>query len=83
MARGVSEGRKAVNFSEWSGYTPHERRALLAASCQDVSEGRMPGPYTLLQPEMRLSDRDVETICTAARLAETAAVTDSTPRLRE
>ena len=73
MARGVAEGRKAVNFSEWGGYAPAAQRTLLSASCQDVSSGRMPGLYTLLRPETRLSPQDVETICAAARQAEANA----------
>lgn len=68
LARGVSEGRKAVNFSEWSAYSPAQRRALLTASCLDATTGKMPGrPWTTLHPEARLSARDVETICEAAR----------------
>ena len=43
MAYGVTEGRKAVNFSEWAAYPPEQQRTLLAASCQDVSDGKMPG----------------------------------------
>ena len=70
MAYGVAEGRKAVNFSEWGAYPPEVQRMLLVASCQDASEGKMPGPYTLLRPEARLSTSDVETICAAARQAE-------------
>jgi hypothetical protein len=71
MAYGVREGRKAVNFSEWTGYSPEVQRMLLAASCQDASKGKMPGsPWTLLHPEARLSAQDVETICAAARQAE-------------
>jgi hypothetical protein len=70
MARGVAEGRKAVNFSEWAAYSPEQQRTLLAVSCQDVSNGRMPGPYTLVRPETRLSPQDIETICAAARKAE-------------
>jgi hypothetical protein len=70
MAQGVKEGRTAVNFSEWAAYQPERQRILLALSCQDASEGRMPGPYTLLHPETRLSAQDVETICSAARQAE-------------
>ena len=71
MAYGVGEGRKAINFSEWATYPPESQRALLAESCKDVSSGTMPGlPYTLLHPEARLSDKDVETICGAARQAE-------------
>ena len=66
MARGVAEGRKAVNFSEWASYQPDVQRTLLSASCQDVSTGKMPGAWTLLHPETRLSAKDVETICAAA-----------------
>ena len=73
MAYGVRTGRKAVNFSEWGTYQPGERRTLLAASCEDVSTGRMPGAWTLLHPEAKLSARDVETICAAARQGEIAA----------
>ena len=70
MAYGVTTGRKAVNFSEWTSYPPQLQRALLSASCQDASAGKMPGPYTLLHPEMRLSTHDIETICAAAQKAE-------------
>ena len=73
MAYGVREGRKAVNFSEWAAYPAEAQRTLLSASCQDVSDGKMPGPYTLLHPETRLSPQDIETICTAARQAEANA----------
>jgi hypothetical protein len=70
MAYGVGAGRKAVNFSEWASYPPDLQRAILSASCQDASTGKMPGPYTLLHPEMRLSTRDVETICAAVSSLE-------------
>ena len=73
MAYGVSKGRKAVNFSEWAAYQPEQQRVLLIESCQDVSQGKMPGAYTLLHPEMRLSTQDIETICAAARQAEADA----------
>ena len=73
MAGAVVEGRKAVNFSEWSAYSPNERRTLLTASCDDVSTNRMPGPWTLLHPEARLSPQDIEMICAAARHANTGA----------
>lgn len=80
MARGVAEGRKAVNFSEWASYPPDVQRTLLSASCQDVSTGKMPGVWTLLHPETRLSAQDVETICVAARKAQAdAAVAPAGP----
>jgi heme-binding protein len=70
MASGVAKGRHAVNFSEWGTYSPDVQRMLLSVSCQDVSTGRMPGFYTLVRPETRLSPQDIETICTAARQTE-------------
>lgn len=68
MAYGVKEGRKAVNFSEWTVYPAERQRQLLVASCQDVSGGKMPGSaWTWLHPEARLSAQDIEIICVAAR----------------
>jgi heme-binding protein len=73
MAYGVNKGRDAVNFSEWAAYKPEQQRVLLIESCQDVTQGKMPGAYTLLHPEMRLSAQDIEVICAAAREAEVEA----------
>ena len=67
MASAVTNGRNAVNFSEWGTYSPDVQRMLLSASCQDVSNGKMPGLYTLVRPETRLSPQDNDTISTAAR----------------
>jgi hypothetical protein len=67
MAYGVAKGRSAVNFSEWAAYSPEQQRILLALSCQDASEGKMPGVYTLVRPDTRLSAQDVRTICAAAQ----------------
>ena len=67
MAYGVNAGRKSVNFSEWASYSPQTQLALLSASCQDATTGKMPGVYTLLRPETRLSAQDIETICAGAR----------------
>jgi hypothetical protein len=63
MTQAVREGRNVVNFSEWAAYQPAQQRLLLALSCEDATNGKMPGAYTLLRPETRLSPQDVETIC--------------------
>jgi hypothetical protein len=71
IAKGVREGREAVNFSEWSGYSPEQRRDLLTASCKAASNGKMPDRlYTTLRPEARLSTGDIEAICAASRQAD-------------
>ena len=69
MASGVKEGRRVLNFSEWAAYPPARQRELLVASCQAVTDGKMPGVYSLLRRETRLSTQDVQTICEAARQA--------------
>jgi hypothetical protein len=73
MAYAVKKGRTAVNFSEWATYSPDQRRMLLAASCKDASDGKMPGVYAWLRQDTRLSAQDVETICAAARQPEAIA----------
>src|SRR4051812_42868003 len=73
MARGVAEGRKAINFSEWASYPSDVQRTLLSLSCQDATSGKMPGPYTLVRPETKLSPQDIETICAAARQGQASA----------
>lgn len=79
VAYAVSEGRKAVNFSEWSAYSPDRQHMLLAQSCGDASNGKMPGNiYITLRPEARLSAQDIETICAAAR--QTKSVAAESPR---
>jgi hypothetical protein len=73
MASAVTKGRNVVNFSEWSSYSPEQQRILLSLSCQDASEGKMPGPYVWFRSETRLSASDVATICAAARQADARA----------
>jgi hypothetical protein len=68
MARGAREGRKTLNFAEWSTYSPDQQRAFLLASCADAKGGKMPmTAYLRFRPDAKLSPRDVETICGASR----------------
>ena len=83
IALGVSEGRKAVNFSDWAAYSPEARRSLLVASCRDASNGTMPvRAYLRLRPEAALSAQDVETICAASRQGEPDAAINSSAATR-
>lgn len=78
VARGITQGRRAVNFSEWTSYAPDVRRALLVASCTDARRGTMPMPaYLRLRPDARLSAGDVETICAASSQAASPPSTAS------
>lgn len=65
MAYSVNEGRKAVNFSEWAGYTGDQQQTLLARSCSSVSNGMMPGVYTWVRPQTKLTPQDIEVVCAA------------------
>ena len=68
IARAASEGRKAVNFSEWTEYSPDQQRAFMVASCTDVTTGSMPiAVYLRFRPDAKLSASDVETICGATQ----------------
>ena len=66
MGRAAKEGRKAVDFAEWSSYSPEQRHAFLLASCAAAKSGRMPmGSYLRFRGDARLSTQDVEIICSA------------------
>lgn len=74
ITRGVTEGRKVLNFSEWAAYPPQKQQELLAASCRDASNGTMPmSIYLRIRPEARLSAEDIETICAASRSGNQSA----------
>ena len=58
IARGAREGRMAVNFSEWTAYSPEQQRAFLVASCLDARSAKMPMPaYLRFRPDAVLSSR--------------------------
>ena len=68
LARGSIKGRAAVNFAEWTTYSPEQQRALLAASCADARAGRMPmSAYLRFRPAAKLSVRDIGIICGASQ----------------
>jgi heme-binding protein len=60
----VNRGRKALNFSEWSGYGAKEQQKHLSEVCKEVSEGEMPGlAYRLLHSNAKLNEADVAAVC--------------------
>ena len=64
IAHDVNEGRQALNFSDWASYAPDRRQKLLAAACDEVTEGDMPGlAYTLIPRNARVSKAEVSAIC--------------------
>lgn len=52
----VQEGRKELNFSEWSSYTIEKQRKKLEEIQEEVSEDKMPMPvYLLLHGDAELT----------------------------
>lgn len=59
VAHDVHEGRRELNFSEWSRYDAARRRKKLEKASEEVSDGDMPPVYYVwMHPGARLSDAD-------------------------
>lgn len=56
LAHHVTEGRRALNFSEFGGYAPRRAARKLDAIANEVNDGGMPlWSYTWMHPAARLS----------------------------
>jgi Haem-binding domain len=59
LARDVSEGRREVNYSRWSSYSPKRQAKLRKETWKEVEEGEMPPWYYLpMHPAARLDEAD-------------------------
>jgi hypothetical protein len=59
VARDVSEGREALNYSEWGRGDDDDEEDALEAVAEVILEGEMPpGNYLLLHPEARLTRQE-------------------------
>jgi cytochrome c len=57
-----------MDLSKWGEYSPDNRQQLLGSIAAVLSSKRMPPPrYTLLHPEARLSDAEVQVLYQWAR----------------
>ncbi len=64
VAADVQEGRAHMNFSEWGLLSPEASRLKLQNACNEVKAGDMPlWFYVWMHPESRLSEQNVQTIC--------------------
>ncbi|HVZ17296.1 MAG TPA: heme-binding domain-containing protein [Terriglobales bacterium] len=60
----VNEGRRHVNFSEWSSYSTQRRQAKLEDICNEVKDGGMPlKQYTWMHKGTALDQQQREAIC--------------------
>lgn len=82
VALDVHRGRKAMNFSEWTSYSPKHQRELLTDACEETARGEMPAAqYVAIHRGARLSFADRQLLCnwayrTAKPVSETAALQD-------
>lgn len=64
VASDVNDGRRHMNFSEWSAYPVEKSSKLLDGICKEVQEGDMPPfQYTPMHRAARLTRADQQLIC--------------------
>lgn len=64
VAWDVKQGRKALNFSEWSTYAAAAQRDHLSEICKQVTKGEMPEfQYVLMHRGTKLSPSDIAAVC--------------------
>jgi hypothetical protein len=70
VARDTTQGRRHLNFSEWSSYRPDQQRKLMKDIVEQVQGGDMPlWFYVPLHRAARLSPDDVKTLTAWASAA--------------
>jgi hypothetical protein len=64
LAGHVKDGRRNMNFTEWSTYNSRKASHKLDGICEQVKKGEMPlSSYLILHPSAKLSDADRATLC--------------------
>ena len=80
LARDVKGGRRNLNLSDWSDYTPRRAARKLQQICEQVEGNEMPlWFYVPLHPRAKLSNADRQTLCTWAK-AERAQIIAAHPQ---
>jgi cytochrome c len=85
LEKDVAEARAHLNLSRWSEYSAEERRGLLGSIAAEIRGRQMPpARYTILHPEARLSEADIQAICdwtkTQRHLLRTSAGINQAPQ---
>jgi hypothetical protein len=67
VADDVKQGRAHLNFSEWNFLGPEASAIKLRDACKEVRSGDMPlWQYKLIHPEARITQADIDKICSAS-----------------
>ena len=68
LARDVKNGRKEMNFSEWTTFTRRRQANKLKQACEQVEQHEMPlWFYVPLHPKSKLTDADRKVLCDWAK----------------
>jgi len=60
----VQNGRKKMNFSEWSKISDDKKEARLNEICELITEGEMPLPnYLILHGDAKLTQEEKDILC--------------------
>jgi len=63
LEKDVAEAREHLNLSRWDRYSVEEKRDLLGRIAAEIRNRQMPpARYTMLHPEARLSESDIQRI---------------------
>jgi hypothetical protein len=78
VADDVNLGRSHVNFQDWEAQeNPKEAAEHLALICKEVRDkGMPPFSYRMMHKDSRLSDKEVETLCSWSQSFGTAPETE-------
>jgi len=64
VASDVNDGRRHLNFSEWTQLTTERQQRRLSQICSEVDEGEMPlKQYTWIHKETPLNRQQRDTVC--------------------
>jgi len=64
VAHDVHAGRRQLNLSEWSLYSPKKQEEKLEDICEQVTNGDMPdGKYLLIHRQAKLTQQEREAVC--------------------
>jgi cytochrome c551/c552 len=78
--RDVKDGRKHLNFSEWTTYQPERQAKKLKEIAEEVGDGEMPmAIYVPLHPEAKLSPADTKLLVDWAKAPTQAPVPTPAP----
>jgi hypothetical protein len=74
----VSDGRRHLNFSEWSAIPTERKQRRLSQICSEVDEGEMPlKQYTWIHKDSPLDRQQRDAVCTWTK-AEQQRITEKT-----